>query len=82
MVLAARACPILFNSLILADHVIFPKDIDTKVYDYLRAFIPGAVVRRNNWKSRAVALEALRSRPPFNSWPDEVMNLHVGQERS
>ncbi|VDC01696.1 unnamed protein product [Peniophora sp. CBMAI 1063] len=77
LTLAVRACPELFKALILADPVIFPKGVESKVYDSLRAYIPGAVVRRNGWISREAAYTALKSRQPFVDWPDEVLQLHI-----
>lgn len=59
------------------DPVILPKEMDPKTYRYLRAFIPGAVVRRNRWTSREAAFADLKPKLPFRTWPDEVLRLHV-----
>ncbi|KZV70076.1 alpha/beta-hydrolase [Peniophora sp. CONT] len=78
LVLAVRACPVLFSALVLADPVILPPPpaLQQKTYDFLRAFIPSAVVRRNSWASRQAALSAFKT-SFMGAWPDEVLRLHV-----
>ncbi|EGO26749.1 hypothetical protein SERLADRAFT_464144 [Serpula lacrymans var. lacrymans S7.9] len=74
-VMAALKFPALFSSMILIDPVI------VQPYQYrgdsLRAFVIGAILRRDRWPSREEALRMFKASPFFAAWHPDVLQLYV-----
>ncbi|EGO01085.1 hypothetical protein SERLA73DRAFT_72055 [Serpula lacrymans var. lacrymans S7.3] len=74
-VMAALKFPALFSSMILIDPVI----VQSHQYrgDNFRAYVIGAIQRRDRWSSREEALRTFKASPLFAAWHPDVLQLYV-----
>lgn len=67
---AATACPSLFSSLIFVDPVLVAPQHPQKS---TRPLAGGALLRRQEWKSREEALEGFKKKAFFRAWDEEML---------
>ncbi|OBZ76148.1 Peroxisomal membrane protein LPX1 [Grifola frondosa] len=76
--LAAITHPALFSSLVLVDPMILPyPGCAPSTQDNTRAYVVGAIQRRDGWASRKDALDMFHAIPFFAAWHPAVLKIYV-----
>jgi hypothetical protein len=76
MIYTASTFPQLFETLIIVDPTIFPKDVMREPFTL--ALTAGAVIRRDNWSSRGEARSLFqKNKGFFGKWHPDVLNGFV-----
>lgn len=68
-----------FRRVVLIEPIIFPPPVRVQARQRMAGMPVDALKRRTVWPSREELFKSYHSRPPFNTWREDVLRLYVEQ---